>query len=116
MKPLDHARGKEIRVEVLVKTLLDAWAQHLDGDWLQRAARLAHAGLMHLGDRGGCDRRSEFGEQRGDRRFQRVFNRLSRFVLREGREAVLQGGEIGRKLAADDVIAGGEELDRKSVV
>src|SRR5262249_37788188 len=65
---------------------------------------------MHLSDRGGCDRRPEFGEQRGDRRFQRVFNRLSRFVLREGRESVLQGGEIGRKLAADDVVAGGEEL------
>ena len=42
MKPLDHARGEEIRVEVLVEALLDAWAQHLDGDWLQRAAWLAH--------------------------------------------------------------------------
>ena len=110
MKPLDHAGGEEIRIEVLVEALLDAWAQHLDGDWLHRAAWLAHGGLMHLGDRGCSDRRTELREQRGDGPFERVFDRLSRFVLRERRQAVLQRGEIGRELAADDVVAGGEEL------
>ncbi len=31
-------------------------------------------------------------------------------LLREGRQAVLEGGEIAGELAADDVVAGGEEL------
>ena len=65
---------------------------------------------MHLGDRGCGDRRPELGEQRVDGGFERVFDRLSRFVLREGRQAVLERREIGGELAADDVVAGGEEL------
>ena len=110
MEALDHARGEEIRVEVLVEALLDAGAQHLDGDWLQRAVWLAHRGLMHLRDRGCGHRRAELGKQRVDGRFERIFDGLSRLVLREGRQAILERGEIGGELAADDVVAGGEEL------
>ena len=34
MEALDHPRGEKIRIEVLVKALLDAGTQNLDGDWL----------------------------------------------------------------------------------
>ena len=34
MKPLDHTRGEEITVEVLLEAALDAGTQHLDGDGL----------------------------------------------------------------------------------
>ena len=110
MEALDHAGGEEVAVEIAVEALLDAGAQHLDGDRLQRAVRHPHLGLVHLGDRGGGDRRSELGEQRIDGRAERLLDRLPRFALREGRQAVLQRGEIGGELAADDVVAGGEEL------
>ena len=65
---------------------------------------------MHLRDRGRRHRRAELGKQRVDRRFERVLDGLSRLFLRKRRQAILERGEIGGELAADDVVAGGEEL------
>ena len=65
---------------------------------------------MHLRDRGRRHWRAELGKQRVDRRFERLLDGLARLVLREGRQAILERSEIGGKLAADDVVAGGEEL------
>ena len=110
MEALDHARGEEIRVEVLVEALLDAGAQHLHRHWLERAVRLAHRRFMHLRDRGRRHGRAELGKQRVDRRLERVLDGLARLVLRKRRQAILERGEIGGELAADDVVAGGEEL------
>ena len=84
--------------------------QHLDGDGLQRAIRHPHLGLVHLGDRGRGNGRSEFGVELIDRAPESLLDRFARIALREGRQAVLKRGEIGGELPADDVVAGGEEL------
>ncbi len=110
MEALDHPGREEIAVEVPLEALLDAGSEHLDRDRLERAVGPAHFRLMHLSDRGGGDRRPELGVKRVDRRAQRLLDRGACLALREGRQAVLEGGEIARQLAADDVVAGGEEL------
>ena len=115
MEALDHARGEEIGVEVLVEALLDAGPQHLDRHRLQRAARLPDLRLVHLRDRGGGHRRAELGEERVDRRLQCLLHRGPRLGLREGRQPVLERGEVGGELAADDVVAGGKELPELDV-
>ncbi len=66
--------------------------------------------LVHLRDRGGGDRRPELGVKLVDRRAERLLDRRARLALREGRQAILEGGQIAGELAADDVVAGGEEL------
>ena len=110
MEALDHARGEEIAVEVLLEALLDAGAQHLDCNRLERAIRHPHLGLMHLRDRGRRHRRAELGVERVDGRAQRLLDRGARLALRERRQPVLKRGEIAGKLAADDVVAGRQEL------
>ncbi len=65
---------------------------------------------MHLRDRGRRHGRAELGKLRVNRRLERVFDGLSRLFLRKRRQAILERGEIGGELAADDVVAGGEEL------
>ena len=67
MEALDHARGEEIAVEIPLEALLDAGPEHLDGDGLQDTIRHPHLGLVHLGDRGCGNGRSEFGVELIDR-------------------------------------------------
>ena len=110
VEPLDHARGEDVRVEILLEALLDAGAQHLDRDRLERAVRHPHLGLMHLRDRSGGDRGTELGIERIDGRAQRLLDGGARLALRERRQPVLQRGEIAGKLPADQVVAGGEKL------
>src|SRR5215813_3962108 len=110
MEALDHARGEEIGVEVLVEALLDARTENLHGDRLRPDVTLTYRGLMHLGDRGGGDRWTEFGEDFADRRFKRVLHRILRLLLRERRETILQRSKIRGELAADDIVAGRKEL------
>ncbi len=110
MQALDHAGGEEIAVEVALEALLDAGPEHLHRHRLERPVELAHLRLVHLGDRGGCDRRAELGVKRVDGASQRILDRLPRLGLREGWEAILKRGEVAGELAPDNVVAGGEEL------
>ena len=50
-----------------------------------------------------------------DGRFELRLDGLHRLALRERRQAVLERGEIAGELAADDVVAGGEELTELDV-
>ena len=104
---LDHAGGEVEGVDVAQEGALDAGAQHLDRDHL---AGLAQRGAVDLGERGGGDRRLEVGEDRVDRLAELALDRGARLRHREGRQLVLQHGELGRELRADHVGPGGEEL------
>src|SRR3972149_1669287 len=115
MEALDGPGSEEIAVEVPLEALLDAGSQHLNRDGLERPVRATHFGLMHLRDRGGGDRRTELDVELVDRRAQSLLDRFPRLALREGRQAVLEGGKIAGQLAADDVVAGGEELPELDV-
>src|SRR5262245_30010474 len=115
MEALDHSRGKEITVEVLLEALLDAGPEHLDRDRGERAILVANLRLVHLGDRCRGDGRTELGIDLLDRRAERLFDRRPRLALREWRQAVLERGEIAGELAADDVVARGEELSELDV-
>ena len=110
VKALDQLGGEEIGIEVLVEALLDAGPEHLDGDRLEPAVALAHGGLVHLGDRGRGDGRPELGEDRVERRLERLFHRIARLGLGERRQPVLKRRQVSCELAPDDVVAGGEEL------
>ena len=59
--------------------------------------------------------RAELGIERVDGRAQRLLDRRARLSLREGRQAVLKGRKVAGELAADDVVAGGEELTELDV-
>jgi hypothetical protein len=66
---------------------------------------------MHLGDRGGRDRPLlEAGEQRLDRAAKLALDCGAGGGAVEGRQPVLQLGEVGRQLLAEEVGAGREEL------
>ena len=78
MEGLDHARGEDVAVEVLREALLDAGAQHLDCDRLERAIRHPHLGFMHLRDRGRRHRGADIGVERVDGRAQRLLDRGAR--------------------------------------
>ena len=84
MEALDHARGEEIAVEVPLEALLDAGPQHLDGDRLQLAVGPAQLRLVHLGDRGGGDRRPELGVELVDRRAERLLDRRPASACEKG--------------------------------
>src|SRR3990170_221655 len=110
MEALDRPGREEIAVEVPLEALLDAGPEHLDRDGLEPSVGPAQFGLMHLRDRGGGDRRPELGVELVDGRAQSLLDRFLCLALREGRQAVLEGGKIAGQLTADDVVAGGEEL------
>jgi hypothetical protein len=61
MPTLDLPRREEVAVEIAAEAPLDAGAQDLDCHLTARPT-LAHHGLVHLGDGGGRNRRSEFRE------------------------------------------------------
>jgi hypothetical protein len=65
---------------------------------------------MHLGDRGGSDRRPETYESLCQRAFQRLCDHGFRFGLGEWRQPVLQAFEILGHHDADHVWSCGEEL------
>ena len=68
MEPLDHARGEEHRVEVALEALLDAGAQHLDRDRLERAVGSRILALWTCAIEAAATGGTELGEQRIDRR------------------------------------------------
>src|SRR4029079_1894495 len=100
MEALDHFCGEQIAVQILAEALLDTGAQDLDGDGLERAVGKADLRFMNLRDRGGGDGRAETCEQRIDGRLERLLDGGSGFVLREGRQAILQCRKVGRELPA----------------
>ena len=109
MPTLDLARREEIAVEVAAEAPLDARAQDLDGHVAAHTI-VDDDGLVHLGDGGGGDRRPELREVVLEPAAQRFLDRLACFPHGERRQLVLQVAEIARKLGADEIGAGGEEL------
>jgi hypothetical protein len=101
----DECEGFEIDLEAA----LDAWTQNLDGD-RPALAVLEHLGAMHLGDRGGGDRRAEASKYLLDRCAERARHRGLGLRLRERRHTVLQAFEIARERRADDIGPGRQEL------
>ena len=84
VQPLDHARGEEIAVQIAAEALLDAGAEHLDGDRLERAVGLAYARFMHLRDGGGGDRRPELDEELVDGGAKGLLDRLRASAMEKG--------------------------------
>ena len=84
MKALDLARGEVVAVEVAAEALLDAGAQDLHGDGASTPLPSIDDGLVHLGDRGGCDRRPELHEVILELAAEGLLDRLARFRLENG--------------------------------
>ena len=63
MEAFDQTGCEKVAFEILAELGLHPGAQDLDGHELRFAGLIRGFGLVHLGDRGGGHRRSEFGEQ-----------------------------------------------------
>jgi hypothetical protein len=115
MEPLHLPRGEIEGAEVAAEAGLHAGAQDLHRDRFQTAVGLADGGLVHLGDGRGRHRLAEAGIERVRLRAEAFANGAPRLLHREGRQPVLQPGERGGKVRADDVAARGEELAQLDV-
>ena len=70
---------------------------------------------MHLGNRGGRDRRPKARKGLFDRTFQRGRNCCLRFALREWRQSILQRLEIARQHHADHIGPGRKKLAKLQI-
>ena len=104
---LDQLGHPVEEVEVALEGELDARPQHLDRD----LAAVGGDGEMHLGDRGGGDRRVvEAGEQRVDRLAELGLDDAPGLGAGESRQMVLQLRQVGRDLFAQKIGAGRQGL------
>ena len=111
---LGVARDEGEGAQVGVEAALDARPQHLDRD-RARSARRRDLRAMHLGDRGGRDRRTKMREHRADRPAERGRDHRFRLVLRKRRHLVLQPFEIAGEHCTDNIRARRQELPELDV-
>ena len=109
MEALDLARSEEIAVEIALELFLDAGPQHLDGHVAAHTV-VDHNRLVHLGDGGSGNGRTEFGEMILQLAAELLLDRLARLGHGERRQPVLQVAQIACELRPDQIGAGGEEL------
>ena len=105
---LGKAGARIVAFEIGAEPPLDPGAENLDRHRAPAVGIVEHR-LVHLRDRGGSDGRREFLEV-GGTLMQRFFEQARDQRRIEGLHLVLQGGEIGRDLDADDVGAGAQRL------
>ena len=105
--PLHEAHHRVEQLQVAGEGALDAGAQYLDRDLLA----LVGDREVDLRDRGGRDRLIlEVLKHLGHGPVQLGLDRGARLRAREGRQAILQVGKVGRQPFAHEVGAGREEL------
>ena len=112
LRALDQPGQPVEQLQVALEGALDAGPQDLDRRFLRRLSVLGRGHRqVHLGDRGGRDRRVvEALEQLVERTAQLGLDGGAGLVARERRQPVLELGEIGGQLLAQQIRAGREEL------
>ena len=110
-----HSGGEKHVGEVARESPFDAGPQHLDRDFALAVA-VAHAGAMHLGDRGGGHRRRRNRRRRLASGASKAASTCATAISRGSRRhAVLQPLQLRRDLGSDDVGPGREKLSELDV-